>query len=54
MHLDHMMVKFEPNRVVQNVQNVEVFDKKPSFKYKYFSQSIDAILQDVSVDETIV
>ena len=29
-HLDHIQAKFEPNRFVQNVQNFELFDKKPS------------------------
>ena len=30
-HLDHMLAKFEPNRMVRNVQNFDLFDKKPSF-----------------------
>ena len=30
-YLDHMLVKFEQNHIVQNVQNFELFDKKPSF-----------------------
>ena len=27
-YLDHMLAKFEPSRIVQNVQNFELFDKK--------------------------
>ena len=36
-YLDHKLAKFEPNRMVQNVQNTlyvqnfELFDKKPEF-----------------------
>ena len=30
-YLDHMLAKFKPNRMVQNVQNVEFFDKKLDF-----------------------
>ena len=31
MYLDHMLAKLEPNRMVQNVQNFELFDINPSF-----------------------
>ena len=27
-YLDHMLAKFEPNRMVKNVQNFWIFDKK--------------------------
>ena len=27
-YLDHMLVKFEQNRMVRNIQNFELFDKK--------------------------
>ena len=30
-YLDCMLAKFEANRMVENVQNVELFDKKISF-----------------------
>ena len=52
-YLDFMLTKFEVNRMVQNVQYVELFDKIPSFK-KTFLTNVDAILQDVSIPETIV
>ena len=26
-YLDHILVKFEPSRMVQNIQNTEFFDK---------------------------
>ena len=31
-HLDHMLAKFEPNRLVRNVQNFDLFDKNQVFK----------------------
>ena len=30
-YLDHMLVKFEQNRMVQTTRNFELFDKKPGF-----------------------
>ena len=27
-YLDHMLVKFEQNRMVRTIQNIELFDKK--------------------------
>ena len=30
MYLDHILAKFETNRMVQNVQNCEVLDKNPN------------------------
>ena len=54
-YLDHMLAKFKPNRNVLNVQNVDVFSltKTGIFETIHW-QSVDAILQDVSVAETIV
>ena len=50
-YLDHMLVKFEQNRIVRTIQNFEQFVKK---MVNHFWQSVDAILEDVSVTETIV
>ena len=50
-YLDHMLVKFEQNRKVRAIQNFELFHKK---KVNHFWQSVDAILEDISVTETIV
>ena len=49
-----MLVKFEQNRMVQTTQNFDLFDKKAGFKKKHFWQSVDAILEDVSVAETFL
>ena len=51
--------KFEQIRMVRNIQNFELFDKKLLNKHKqtkqnYFWQSFDAILEEVYVAETIV
>ena len=46
-----MFVKFEQNRMVRTIQNFVLFDKKIVTN---FWQSVDAILEDVSVTETIV
>ena len=32
-YLDHMLMKFEQNRMVQTVQNLELFDKKKIVNY---------------------
>ena len=48
-----MLVKFQQNSMVQTTQNFELFDKKTGSSY-HFWQSVDAILEDVSVAETIV
>ena len=45
-----MLVKFEQNRMVQTTRNFYLFDKKK----KHLWQSVAAILEDVSVAETIV
>ena len=49
-----MLVKFEQNRMVKTSQNLKLFDKKKTGFLKPFRQSIDAILEGVSVAETIV
>ena len=49
--LDHMLVKFEQNRMVRTIQNFELWQK---WLTMHFWPSVDAILQDVSVTETIV
>ena len=51
--LYYLLVKLEQNHVVQTTQNFELFDKKFRF-LKQLLTSIDAILEDVSVAETIV
>ena len=48
--LYHTMV-CEQNRMIQTIQNFELFDKK---KVNHFWQRVDAILEDVSTSETIV
>ena len=47
-----MLAKFEPNRMFKNVQNFKFYDKKHSFLSRL--KSVDAILQQVSIAETIV
>ena len=49
-----MLVKCEQNRMVQTARNFELFDKKNVFFKTHFWQSVDAILEDVFVVETIV
>ena len=48
-----MLVKFEQNRKVQTTRNFKLFDKKWAF-YNLFWQTVDAILENVSVNEIIV
>ena len=48
-----MLVKFEQNCMVQTTRNFELFDKKAGFCNDFW-QRVDAILEDVSVTETIV
>ena len=50
-YFDHMLVKFEQNRMVGTIQNFEVFHKKI---VNHFWQCVEAILKDVFVTETIV
>ena len=45
-----MLVKSEQNRIVQTVQNFELFDKH----WLTIFDSVEAILENVSVTETIV
>ena len=53
--LYHMLVKFEQNRMVQTTRNFELFDKKKNrFFKKHFLQSVDAILEHISVAKTII
>ena len=56
-----MLVEFEQNRMVQTTRNFELFFQKNKTKHKkkrvfeiHFWQSVDAILEDVSVAETLV
>ena len=58
-YLDHMLVKYDQNCMVQTVQSFDFFDKKwlTIFYQKmvnHFWKRIDAILENVSVTETIV
>ena len=48
-----MLMKFEENRMVLTTRNFELFDKNRGF-YNHFRQKVNAILEDVSVDEIIV
>ena len=50
-YLDHMLGKFEQNRMVRTTQNFELFWHK---MVNHFWQSVDAILEVVSVTKTIV
>ena len=49
-----MLVKFEQNRMFQITQNFELFDKKKWVFKNHIWQCFDAILEAVSVAETIV
>ena len=49
-----MLAKFEPSRIVLNVQNFKLFDKKLSFLVSIFAKNVDAILKDVYFAETSV
>ena len=48
-YLNHMLMKFEQNRMLRNIQNFELFGKK---MVNHFWESIDAILDDVVSDWT--
>ena len=48
---DHMLVKFELNRMVRTVQKCSAFWQSMVY---HILQSVDANLEDVSVTETIV
>ena len=45
-----MLVKFQQNRMFRNILNFELFSKK----WLTIFDSVDTILEDVSVIETIV
>ena len=47
-YLDHMVVKFEQNRMVRTIHNFVLL------MINHFWQSFDAIFEDVPVTETIV
>ena len=50
-----MLVKFEQNRMVQTAEKFELYDKKKNcLKKTHLWQNFDAILEDVSVVETII
>ena len=49
-NLYYMLGKFEQNLMTQTIQNFELLTKMVN----HFWQSVDAILEDVSVTETIV
>ena len=49
-----MLVEFEQNCMVQTTRKFELFDKKTEFLKTIFDKSIDAILEDISVAETVV
>ena len=48
-----MLVQFEQIRIVPTTRNFEIFDKKSGF-LKLIWQSVDAILGDISVAESII
>ena len=50
-YLDHKLVTFEQNRMVPTIKNFVRFDKK---WLTIFDKSVDAVLEDVPVTETIV
>ena len=45
--------EFEQNRMVQTTRSLSFFDKKRGF-FNHFWQCVDAILEDISVAQTIV
>ena len=49
-YLDHMLVEFEQNHMVQTTWNFELFDKK---MINHFWQSVDATLEDFSVTKLL-
>ena len=46
------MIMFEQSRMAITLRNLELFDKKRALNH--FWQSVDAILEDVSVAKTVV
>ena len=53
-YLEHMLVKFQQNYMVQITWNHELFGKKTQGFLNHFWQSVGAILENISVAETIV
>ena len=49
-----MLVKFEQNCMVQTIHEILSFLTEYRVFKKHFWQSVDAILEDISVAETIV
>ena len=49
-YLDYMLVQFEQNRMVQNIQNFELFRKK----WLTILERVDAILKDVKNLKTTI
>ena len=52
-HFDHILVKFEQNRMGRTIQKLALFDKHGSLFRHTHACSIDAILEDVSMTETL-
>ena len=52
-HADHILAKFEPSRVVQNVQNFEVWEKKTKFFKTIFDKELTPFCKDVFEAATI-
>ena len=50
-YLDHMLLKFEQNGKVRNIQNFELFGKKI---VNYFEERVYTVLEDVALTQTIV
>ena len=53
-YLDNIPAKFEPNRMIRNVQNFQFFWTKTWVFKTHFRQTFNPILQDLSVAKTIV
>ena len=49
-----MLVKFERNRMVLTTRNCSGFFDKKRVSMNHFGQSVGAILEDVSVADTVV
>ena len=48
-----MLAKLEPIRMVQNVQNVELFDKRPSFFQTIFDKVLMSFCKTINFQITI-
>ena len=51
-YLNHMLEKFDQNRMVRNIQNFELFGKK--WLTIFERESVDATLEEVPVDAKII